>query len=403
MFRHSIRSLTALRPVARAGISAVQRPRWSALPVQARGYSSPTPVAREEQSPLSASSTSPAQKPPLPAAPKASTAPLVESDFADYLTPLYGNGWFFHVGLARNPAPPFLQRTFFFSSTEESLAFVGKLSKATGILHNVSVVPDHSARVELSSPEGVTRSVLRAALEVETEYQKTCPDTPAPAVPELFQLSSPSALQVYLDQKHGRTPSPSTPREPVALPSPPPAPAMPPPSVNENDVETYLKPLLLNEWHIGTSQKLRSKSETETGTGTSEMDICPALRRTYRFVDATSAKEFFHNIVIPALHKTPLAGANLKTTGKFTIDINSSSILAAPGPQGQKQGVSLVDVRFAIELEAEFNKNWAKQHSLPLVSSPGLPEDVKSVWDIKIVNAPRRSRRGSAKKEGDAA
>ncbi|KAJ7689388.1 hypothetical protein B0H17DRAFT_1202284 [Mycena rosella] len=68
-----------------------------------------------------------------------------------------------------------LRRAFSFPSIKQLAAF----TEHTRIM-SVNLIPNLLTRFELLSLDGVTRSMIHLALEIETEYQKMCPDAPVP-------------------------------------------------------------------------------------------------------------------------------------------------------------------------------------------------------------------------------
>ncbi|KAJ7678354.1 hypothetical protein B0H17DRAFT_1206810 [Mycena rosella] len=89
-----------------------------------------------------------------------------------------------------------------------------------------------------------------------------------------------------------------------------PFPTLPPPSIIEADLETYIMPLIMNGWYI---------SAVRRRTRLKAFDL-PSLNRTYRFHDYSSAQDFFRAVVPLLPAPTLLAGAQMK------LNLNSSTV-----------------------------------------------------------------------------
>ncbi|KAJ7461591.1 hypothetical protein FB451DRAFT_486137 [Mycena latifolia] len=174
----------------------------------------------------------------------------------------------------------------------------------------------------------------------------------------------------------------------VALPSPPSTPAFPPPSIAESDLSTFIEPLVMNGWSIGAiahAKLLHSGGGELPGRH-------PCLRRVYRFHDYPSARHFFHTIVA-AIQPTPNSLAGIRAalfTDLFIVEVVSFSKLAEGAPENKKYGISHIDVRFAIEVETEFTKNWAGSANNVGHIVRKAPTTMEEVWNHPII---RRSKR----------
>ncbi|KAJ7693408.1 hypothetical protein B0H17DRAFT_1060058 [Mycena rosella] len=315
-------------------------------------------------------------KPPLPAAPEASAAPLVQSDFTQYLEPLYKYGWAFSFSspaIEGNSGLSFLWRRFLVSSLEE----LGALCECTRTKPcDIELFPNLETKILLRSPDGASRSMIRHALELETSYQTICPGAPPGYVKLKLEVKSPDAAQA-LAQATPYHP-PHTPRIllpiiPTPLPSPPSAPPFPPPSIAEADLETYVKPLILNGWGISPFG------------GTKVFNRQLSLRRTYRFYDYSTAQDFFRAVITviptPAPVSSVTAALRMRSSpnpSMVWLALNSKLTEDAWGVP--KYGISHADVRLAIEIETEFLKNWAGKADNVAVSRLA-PTTMKQVWE----------------------
>ncbi|KAJ7468045.1 hypothetical protein FB451DRAFT_1257885, partial [Mycena latifolia] len=378
MFRRAIGVFTAFKSVNRVGLS-IGRPRWAAMALPlTRKYASLPP-------------TEVTVKPSLPAIPEASTAPLVDTDFSEYLQPLYEYGWGF--GIISSPTLPgvsTLRRNFNFPSTKELAAFI---QNTRNVPSNIAVSPKLATVFSLlgSKGKGVTRSVIRLAIETETEYQKICPNGPIPHVRPIQKVTSLEAAQSMERQSHkkkllpSRSVVPCTPIVAVALPVPPPAPVFPPPSITGVDLETYIKPLITSGWHIrGVPTPPRSGRRDF-----SQLQGHPSLHRVYAFHDPTPMKDFLLEVVdaIPPPAADSLAGVQMTFSlheSHYRLQVASFSELAEGAPK--KYGISHQDVRFAIDIETKFINNWAGLADYTAISSRKVPTTMEEVWNYQAAN-----------------
>lgn len=147
-----------------------------------------------------------------------------------------------------------------------------------------------------------TRSLIRHAIETETEYQKIV-GSGVSVENKRFKIKSPEKLQELLDNWKPRarpSPLPLVSVTSVALPPAPAAPVSPPPSITDADVETYIKPLVKNGWLVGGIRGGFLNFESRPA-----MANHPALSRAYRFHDYTSARDFLHTVVTTISAPTP--------------------------------------------------------------------------------------------------
>ncbi|KAJ7661191.1 hypothetical protein B0H17DRAFT_1212302 [Mycena rosella] len=363
MLRHAVRAFVA--PVTRIGIS-MKSPGWAAPALYwTRKHTTSSPEVIQPARILRVRLIFP---PPLPAAPEASTAPLVQSDFTQYLEPLYEHGWAFSFSRAIKGSPKhgpsFLWRRFVVPSPKE----LGALCEYTRSKScDIELSSNLETQIFLRSPDGVTRSMIRQALELETGYQNICPATPAgykasPASHVLFRISNRTCPAPFATAR----------------------PALSPPSITEADLETYVKPLVTNGWilspvgpsRVGPSSPLRGQ---------------PSLNRVYKFHDYSSAHDFFLAVaaVIPAPRpNNPRTGVRMRSSPNFpTVQLSLISELAQDVLQTRKFGISHADVRFAIEVETQFMKNWlgkADNTGFPRTA----PTTMEQVWNCGDARPP---------------
>ncbi|KAJ7269708.1 hypothetical protein C8J57DRAFT_319223 [Mycena rebaudengoi] len=321
------------------------------------------------------SSTSRCQAPKsLPAAP-AGSEPLNDSDFAQYLTPLYDNGWGMSASTRGRKSTAsnsgMLNRSFSFDSREQLSEFIKKTptfgSNETAPNAIVSRNKDE-LRIFLTSPRGLTGAQLRLAIEAEKEYQDLLgPALQIEQAKSKFHISSLGELQRLANANSGGrqrssdndkifTPTMIMPTR-AALPAPPAAPTEPAPPISEEQMATYLAPLSTHGWHI-------------TGIASNQKLLYgyASLRRVYTFKDAVSAWGFLPSVLkaVPILFPRSLAGPELalQTTDMgIAFQVSLTGVLAEGAPR--KYGVTLGHLRTAIELEnmylTEFAEHSARQ------------------------------------------
>ncbi|KAJ7783945.1 hypothetical protein DFH07DRAFT_789689 [Mycena maculata] len=364
-------SSSALRPSARALASkSITAPTWF------RQYSASTPE-----------STPSVTKPELPelSLPEKSSAPLVDSDFSQYLEPLYRRGWVLTINHAPRENRPevdgVLRRNLKFSKFKDLVAFVENPQNVP--VGNLNILPTLIANVGLHSPEGVTRSLIRSAVETETEYRKLAgSDVIEAKVPRgKSQPSSVEKVRTVMAQP-ARKPSPPVAARAkidfVPLPPAPPIPAFPAPPLTDVDLATYIAPLIANGWFIRVT--------SITSKGWAATKGVRSLARAYRFNDSASARQFLTAVVtmMPAPNPESLAGVEVNLAmmeAPARVTITTCSELAPGAPH--KYGPSLADVRFAIDLENEVAKNWAGRVDPSAVTPRFVPKTLEDMWNYK--------------------
>ncbi|KAJ7108693.1 hypothetical protein C8R44DRAFT_295434 [Mycena epipterygia] len=391
----------ALRRVNRVGI-VFSSPRWMSTPAWARPMSSLEPESIPTTPVVAKADPTKEMPQPLPTPPEPSTAPLVESDFSQYLDPLYRRGWV----LTARQLPPnrgeetpirgyLFKRVFHFPSTKELLAFSENTRDTQSCgLHAFCKLPQ--CRVSLPSPT-LTRGLIHRAFEAEAAYQQVVGseyDVKPPKRTSHWIMTSQHAQKIL-----GSIQPPilsnleTAPITPVALPPTPPTADLPPPSITEADLATYLHPLIANGWSIGDIRQ----AWYPTGTSYYATSHKPALTRVYFFRDYTSARHFLHTVIaaIPNPEHLSLEGAILPwDTVTPRVEVFSISRLAAGWP---KYGISHNTLRFALEVEKEFADSWAGGAESIAVSPRVVPNTMEELW--KIPSPPSRDINSGGKKK----
>ncbi|KAJ7626763.1 hypothetical protein B0H17DRAFT_1150892 [Mycena rosella] len=177
-------------------------------------------------------------------------------------------------------------------------------------------------------------------------------------------------LNAVKKPRQPRTPRIFLPIVTAPLPSPPAAPPFPPPSITEGDLETYVKPLILNGWAI-------SPIAADTVDPSSPLKGQPPLNHIYNSHDYSSARDFFRYRPDPRTTTQRCRRAPNEAESGFQYSVTAPDQQAASTPR--KYGISHADVRFAIEAEAS-----------PVVTAPsqrltsGFAEEflrnVKGTW-----------------------
>ncbi|KAJ7108674.1 hypothetical protein C8R44DRAFT_803327 [Mycena epipterygia] len=390
------RILSTLKRVNRVGLF-IPSPIW-AVPALGRFNSS---ESRRLSSSFGLREPASLEKNGLPAAPAPSTKPLLDWEWEDYLGPLYTRGWGFAYDYAAQQEPALgpvvvLRRTFIFRFFTELVTFSANTQNATS--GNIFALRGlQECDVYLRSPAGVARSLIHLAIETENEYKKIVGDESEymrPYVNPVYHIMSPTAARpLALKYSKPRTIKPGpplVPLTPVVLPPAPPIPASPPPSITEADLKTYIEPLVTNGWCIaGVKAVERFSAAREALKG------LPSLNRVYRFHDYTSARQFFHAVVaaIPPptrsqsnVEEDVQAGVEVRLTAVDNkIEVWSISELAES--ERKPYGVSLADVRFAIEIETEFEKTWAGRAKNTAIEFRRLPKTIGELWDYRSIGA----------------
>ncbi|KAJ7783959.1 hypothetical protein DFH07DRAFT_789704 [Mycena maculata] len=321
-------------------------------------------------------------KPELPqlTIPEDSTERLVPSDFSQYLEPLYKYGWRLKV-MPEQPRGALVQM-FQFPNFNDLLAFseISQDAPAGDIIIS-TMGKNLKARVWLHSPEGVTRELIRCAVETEMDYRKVVgvDAVPAPGRGSRFRFRSLATLQALITKctEKSRRPAPAgnrVPIQPVLLPAVPPIPNSPLPSITEADLATYILPLLMNGWSI---------------MGPPDTDISvpfgwvPCLARAYRFTTHSVARRFLRAAaaVMPSPTLGSLAGVHIQThstPGLHEVRLRSVSELAPGAPKNY--GISLADVHFAVDVDNEFYRNWVGLANNTILTDRGVPRSTEEVW-----------------------
>ncbi|KAJ7437255.1 hypothetical protein B0H11DRAFT_2108307 [Mycena galericulata] len=290
------------------------------------------------------------------------TGPLIKSDFSKYLSPLYARGWYFAIQ-RHSPvvqAHCSLWRTLRFPTLEAVAQFSQYTFNVLGT--NIDVFRNLDIDVRHPASKSLTRDQVRLAYETESEYAKIVRvDLPLPPVSKSHRV--PSLEKMRSIEKNikpqGGTDPLNFPFAVATLPPAPPQPGIPPPPLTNEDLEIYIKPLALAGWSIVAPRVFRRYPQMQEA-----FKGCPSLHRRYHFTDYTAARSFLHRVitVIPAYRPDSFAGVDVRlhsesTPGWYTVFLWSGSELAADAPK--RYGISLADVRFAIEIENEIRKNWA--------------------------------------------
>ncbi|KAJ7626757.1 hypothetical protein B0H17DRAFT_560002 [Mycena rosella] len=228
--------------------------------------------------------------------------------------------------------------------------------------------------------------MIRHAVELETGYQNICPAAPAGYAAPKFHVTSSQALA---QAPKPRPPPPSLttyPIVPVPLPSPPSIPPFPPPSIAGADLETYVKPLIMNGWML-------SPVGTKMAGADSPLKGRPSLNRVYKFLDFSSAHDFFprRDRCDPAPRPNSSrssAGIRVRSSPTSpTVQLNLISELAEDALQTHKYGILYAELCVAIEVEAEFMKNWAvKAENIGFPRT--TPATMGQVWDCGHAQRP---------------
>ncbi|KAJ6628011.1 hypothetical protein B0H10DRAFT_1993261 [Mycena sp. CBHHK59/15] len=340
-----------------------------------------------------------ASKTPVPSPPESSTTPLEDSDYAQYVKPLYANGWGMYFAKSargqnlkqsKNSAVEVLHRVLPFSSKEDMLAF----TKRAGALDvdatiDVNLVREKAIlKVFVTSPLGVTREQVRAALQAEAEYQKLPSSDTAKAYMaqpqnQLLTRAALATAATYAGEVRSQAkttlPTPAlTAFAPQPLPAPPAAPADPPPSITEADLRAYIAPLMANAWYPTTVRTSR------------RIPLRPALRRIYVFADHAVAWEFAAAVVemLPERTEDAIVGPEFRmrrTAHGAEVAVTSVSKLAEG--ERQKYGISHNDVRFAIELENMFVDKFSARAQNLNASEFRVPTTMDELWDLRLLRA----------------
>ncbi|KAJ7141385.1 hypothetical protein C8R44DRAFT_867008 [Mycena epipterygia] len=142
---------------------------------------------------------------------------------------------------------------------------------------------------------------------------------------------------------------------PVALPPVPPAPVSSPSPITEADLETYIKPLVMNSWSV-----------RDVSLSTRALRGHPGLHRIYSFHNYTSARHFFDTVIAIIPDSYEWVGLRLDSDKPAVI-----------------YGISHTNVCFAIEVENEFAKNWTGRAENTAALMRTLPKTMEELWNIE--------------------
>ncbi|KAJ7717072.1 hypothetical protein DFH07DRAFT_785266 [Mycena maculata] len=249
---------------------------------------------------------------------------------------------------------------------------------------------DPQAILWLHSPEGITRSLIRSAVETETEYRKLV-GSDAVSAPQrigIYQVRTLERLQALISKNAEKNTVPRPENRVrmkpghVPLPPAPLIPASPPPPLTEVDFETYIAPLFDNGWQMSG---IRTRGDVN-------FKGLSSLARAYRFTTYSAARHFLQAAValMPAPVPGSVAGVRIEmhsTPSFYEVSLESMSELA-PGAL-QKYGISLADARFAIEVENEISKNWAEHVDASAASPRFIPKTLEELWNRRPSPKPR--------------
>ncbi|KAJ7771116.1 hypothetical protein DFH07DRAFT_937968 [Mycena maculata] len=324
------------------------------------------------------------------AIPEESTAPMVDSDLKQYLVPLYAHGWKFCFDLRNGEGE---HRTalrcegFRFLALKALVAFTESTRDAPG--GDISIFTNLEAAVFLHPPEGITHNLIRLAVKIQTAYLNIVgPGVNVKKVNERYNITSFKRMRfIKYSQKTGTLVPPLPPTHVTIVPAPlPPAPQMfasPQPSIIEADLETYIVPLINNGWELRVIQNSPTFPEVRAS-----LKGYYSLHRVFRFTDYPAARHFLHAVAtrIPTQPQRSLAGVqmNLRSTtnpGLYELLIWSISELDADAPA--KYGVSLADVRFAIEVNNEFTAKWGGRSHNTALDDRFIPTTMEKLWSFR--------------------
>ncbi|KAJ7452679.1 hypothetical protein B0H11DRAFT_2327026 [Mycena galericulata] len=327
--------------------------------------------------------------PELPS-PEKFSGPLFDSDFSEYLAPLYDRGWTFSVERPNSEAPVrgALTRTFKFPALEGLVEFSQNTRDLSGA--SISVARNLDTDIHFPSSGSLTRDQIRLAFYSEIEYFKILGyDAPAPYTNPKPQSRIMSLENMRTAEQTVKSKRKQKPRHPVrvpivtaSLPPPPPIPAILPPPLTDADLETYIKPLVAAGWTLVGPKALLRYPKTQEAL---QDHLC--LHRRYHFTDYNAARHFLH-AAIAAIPRTPssFAGVDVRlrstaTPGVYTVVCWAISELAPEAPTQYLYGISLADVRFAINVENVITNNWAwRAESNPLNKDAWVPKTVEEMW-----------------------
>ncbi|KAJ7689420.1 hypothetical protein B0H17DRAFT_637351 [Mycena rosella] len=127
--------------------------------------------------------------------------------------------------------------------------------------------------------------------------------------------------------------------------------------LTDADVAAYLAPLVTHGWTISGARAIARFQAARAA-----LRGLPSLGRVWRFHDYAAARHFFAAVVAAVPPRAPAAGVPAGVEVRLTqsenkVEVGAISELAAGARK--PYGISLVDVRFAIEVETIFAERWA--------------------------------------------
>ncbi|KAJ7141409.1 hypothetical protein C8R44DRAFT_763370 [Mycena epipterygia] len=320
----------------------------------------------------------------LPAAPPAPlTEPLVQSDFPEYLVPLYTRGWTLipgkmpvERGETKHRAGYRLQRNFRFRNLKEMEKFSNKTREWLGFVSFCQTPRFSHPEFTLKFPSvTLNRGLVRLAIEAETEYEKIVGSNFCVPVPkDVHWVMTPPTKE--LDEFWENSPrvlENLAPIRRVSLPCAPPASVWPLPPIEEADIKTYLAPLVANGWSV---ESISRKVFNLRGR--------PALCRVYSFPDFTSARDFVHSViaVVPDPRVCSYESVELR------MDRENPSVKVGSISEDKRRvkrfAISYTNVRFAIQVENIYLENWAGRPGEDTAAETrNLPANMDQFWDTR--------------------
>ncbi|KAJ7452680.1 hypothetical protein B0H11DRAFT_2072572 [Mycena galericulata] len=313
---------------------------------------------------------------------------ILPIDFLQYLVPLYDHGWQFVIERPSSEvqARGSLRRFLNFPKLEGLVKFSQNTRDIPGA--NISVSRNLDTGLQFRSPERLTRDQIRLAFATEIEYLKIVgPDMPAPVVKPSFRITSLNQMHsreqaTYSQRQYPAAPPETVPIAPSPLPPAPPDPGISPPPLTAADLETYIKPLVAAGWSIVGPPVLHRYRETQLAL---KGRLC--LHRVYYFTGYTAARHFMHaaTAAIPVRAPGSFAGVDILLRATAAPDVYSVafwSLSEFAAPDNKRYGISLADVRLAIEMENEITINWAgRTQCRPLYKGAWVPDTMEEMWE----------------------
>ncbi|KAJ7621123.1 hypothetical protein FB45DRAFT_928438 [Roridomyces roridus] len=295
-----------------------------------------------------------------------------------------------------------LHRVLRFPSFEHLVKFTHATRSLSG--GTITVFPNYDADIYLQSPEGVTRTLIRLAVETETAYLSTV-GTALPGVPyvkpfyKVMSLEYMHFMTSQLKINHGPVPPRAqkvlVPPENLRLtPAPPVSAAWPHQPLVKKDLRLYLRRLVCSGWAI---MPLKTRAP--------ELQGLPSLYRAYYFRDYATAREFFHMVVsrMPVPAQGSEEGVEVRLVYAWTqfpykvcvwsiSELDTSALPSAddlvppPSPSASRiptatrYGISHADIRFAIQLESEVITQWAGKADRSATRNRWFPTKLWQIW-----------------------